>query len=111
MKIKIKQNKNKDKTPKISTVNKKRKLKNKNKKAKKKSKSYENKNSKKNNFPQKPKITTEKTAITNGEIELDQAVEDVDRYIIVSAKPSEYSDKYYAVTLNYTNIQNNNNKF
>ena len=107
----IKQNKNKDKTPKISTVNKKRKLKNKNKKVKKISKSSENKTPKKNNFPKKPKITTEKTAITNGEIELDQAVEDVDRYIIVSAKPSEYSDKYYAVTLNYTNIQNNNNKF
>ena len=57
------------------------------------------------------KISTEKTAVINGEIELDQAVEDIDRYRIVSAKPSEYPDKYYAVTLNYTNVQNNNNKF
>ena len=54
---------------------------------------------------------TEKVAVTNGEVELDQAVEEVDRYIIVPAKPSEYEDKYYAVTLNYTNVKNNNNKF
>ena len=54
---------------------------------------------------------SEKIAVTNGEVELDQAVEDVDRYIIVPAKPSEYMDKYYAVTLNYTNVKNNNNKF
>ena len=54
---------------------------------------------------------TEKVAVTNGEVELDQAVEEVDRYIIAPAKPSEYEDKYYAVTLNYTNVKNNNNKF
>ena len=53
----------------------------------------------------------EKTLVSNGEVELDQAVEDVARYRIVEAKPSEYEDKYYAVTLNYTNVQNNNNKF
>ena len=82
------------------------------KKSNNKSKSSKkNENSNKNHSPKNNKINTEKTAVTNGEVELDQAVEDVDRYIIVPAKPSEYMDKYYAVTLNYTNVQNNNNKF
>ena len=84
-----------------------RKTKTKNKKIKQKSKSANNPSTKKE---ENPKVT-EKTAITNGEVELDQAVEDITRYKIVEAKPSEYMDKYYAVTLNYTNVQNNNNKF
>lgn len=52
-----------------------------------------------------------KSPKANDEVELDQAVEDVNRYIVVAAKPSEYIDKYYSVTLNYTNVKNNNNKF
>ena len=93
------------KNKKITTTNRRQKSKNKNND--KKTKSKNNQNISENI----PKGNNEKTAVTNGEIELDQAVEDTDRYIIVSAKPSEYSDKYYAVTLNYTNVQNNNNKF
>ena len=65
---------------------------------------------KENKQPKSPQ-KTDKVAVTNGEVELDQAVEDVDRYIIVEAKPSEYQDKYYAVTFNYTDVKNNNNKF
>ena len=53
----------------------------------------------------------EELAVINDEVELDHAVEDVDRYIIVESKPSEFQEKYYAVTLNYTNVKNNNNKF
>ena len=102
------------KTKKLITPKKKQKMNR--KKSSKKSKSVDctkNKSKKESqNQPlEKSKITTEKTAVTNGEVELDQAVEDVDRYIIVPAKPSQYMDKYYAVTLNYTNVQNNNNKF
>ena len=102
------------KTKKLITPKKKKKMNR--KKSSKKSKSVDctkNKSKKEsqNQLSEKSKITTEKTAVTNGEVELDQAVEDVDRYIIVPAKPSEYMDKYYAVTLNYTNVQNNNNKF
>ena len=93
------------KNKKITTTNRRQKSKNKNNDKKTKSKNNQNKS------VNIPKGNNEKTAVTNGEIELDQAVEDTDRYIIVSAKPSEYSDKYYAVTLNYTNVQNNNNKF
>ena len=79
----------------------------KNKKIKRKSKSVK---SAKDTSQQNSK-NIEKTVVSNGEVELDQAVEDVARYRIVEAKPSEYEDKYYAVTLNYTNVQNNNNKF
>ena len=79
----------------------------KNKKIKRKSKSVK---SAKDTSQQNSK-NIEKTLVSNGEVELDQAVEDVARYRIVEAKPSEYEDKYYAVTLNYTNVQNNNNKF
>ena len=106
---KQKEKQDNDNVKKIITSQKKRKLKN--KKSKKAQKSLKNKSIKKKVISEKSKKITEKTAVTNGEIELDQAVEDEDRYIIVSAKPSEYSDKYYAVTLNYTNIQHNNNKF
>ena len=88
----------------------------KNQKAKKKNKSQQskernNENINKNQSEKISKISNEKTAIINGEIELDQAVEDIDRFRIVPVKPSEYPDKFYAVTLNYTNVQNNNNKF
>ena len=79
----------------------------KNKKIKRKSKSVK---SVKDTSQQNTK-NAEKTVVSNGEVEIDQAVEDVTRYRIVEAKPSEYEDKYYAVTLNYTNVQNNNNKF
>ena len=79
----------------------------KNKKIKRKSKSVK---SVKDTSQQNTK-NAEKTVVSNGEVEIDQAVEDVARYRIVEAKPSEYEDKYYAVTLNYTNVQNNNNKF
>ena len=79
----------------------------KNKKIKRKSKSVK---SVKDASQQNTK-NAEKTVVSNGEVEIDQAVEDVTRYRIVEAKPSEYEDKYYAVTLNYTNVQNNNNKF
>ena len=99
----------KDKTKKQIPPKKTKKLKN--KKTKKKSDDSKNKVTNNQQNSQLSKINKEKTAVTYGEIELDQAVEDVNRYIIVSAKPSEYSDKYYAVTLNYTNVQNNNNKF
>ena len=99
-----------EKSKKVLTQKKKQKLK-KNKSSKKSKSSKSNKNSNKNQTPINNKINTEKIAVTNGEVELDQAVEDVDRYIIVPAKPSEYFDKYYAVTLNYTNVQHNNNKF
>ena len=99
----------KDKIKKIITPKKKKKIKNK----KNPKKSENNKNSNTNNQQNvnQSKIKNEKEAVTYGEIELDQAVEDVNRYILVPSKPSEYSDKYYAVTLNYTNVQNNNNKF
>ena len=99
-----------EKSTKTITPKEKQKLKKKKSNNKSKS-SKKNENSNKNHSPKNNKINTEKTAVTNGEVELDQAVEDVDRYIIVPAKPSEYMDKYYAVTLNYTNVQNNNNKF
>ena len=53
-----------------------------------------------------------KTVVNNeGGVELDQAVEDKDRYVIVEAKPLEYEDKYYSITFNYTNVKKNNNKF
>jgi hypothetical protein len=99
----------KDKTKKQIPPKKTKKLKN--KKTKKKSDDSKNKVTNNLQNSHQSKINKEKTAVTYGEIELDQAVEDVNRYIIVPAKPSEYSDKYYAVTLNYTNEQNNNNKF
>jgi poly [ADP-ribose] polymerase len=54
---------------------------------------------------------SKEVSVNNEEVELDQAVEDRDRYIIVEAKPLEYQDKYYAITFNYTNVKNNNNKF
>ena len=57
------------------------------------------------------KKSSEKLSETNDEVELDLAVEDVERYKIVESKPFEYEDKYYAVTLNYTDVKNNNNKF
>ena len=98
-----------DKNKKTKTSKKQRKIKN--KKIKKKSKPTKKDKIKEKQVSQKSKIGTEKTAVTNGEVELDQAVEDVDRYMIVPAKPSEYQDKFYAITLNYTNVQNNNNKF
>ena len=79
------------------------------KKSTKNSKKKDEKEENKEKIPENKK--TEKVAVTNGEVELDQAVEEVDRYIIAPAKPSEYGDKYYAVTLNYTNVKNNNNKF
>ena len=61
---------------------------------------------------EKDKINNSKeVSVNNEEVELDQAVEDRDRYIIVEAKPLEYQDKYYAITFNYTNVKNNNNKF
>ena len=122
----IEKGKNSEETKKklkeILSVKKKQKI----KKKKNKSKSNKNKNAKNKKEIQKKKENeqkgqnilqlnekqnTEKNAITNGEVELDQAVEDVDRYIIVQAKPSEFLDKYYSVTFNYTNVQNNNNKF
>ena len=96
-----------DKSKKLTTTKKNQKLKNKTKN----SKTENHKNINKNISENTSKINTEKTAVTNGEVELDQAIEDIDRYKIVSAKPSEYWDKYYAVTLNYTNVQRNNNKF
>ena len=96
-----------DKSKKLTTTKKNQKLKNKTKN----SKTENHKNINKNISENASKINTEKTAVTNGEVELDQAIEDIDRYKIVSAKPSEYWDKYYAVTLNYTNVQRNNNKF
>ena len=98
-----------DKNKKTKTTKKQRKIKN--KKIKKKSKPTKKDKIKEKQVSQKSKICTEKTAVTNGEVELDQAIEDVDRYMIVPAKPSEYQDKFYAITLNYTNVQNNNNKF
>ena len=97
------------KTTKLTSTKKKQKTKKKNKSQK--SKQGRNKKINQKQSEKISKISTEKTAVINGEIELDQAVEDIDRYRIVSAKPSEYPDKYYAVTLNYTNVQNNNNKF
>ena len=122
----IEKGKNSEETKKklkeILSVKKKQKI----KKKKNKSKSNKNKNAKNKKEIQKKKENeqkgqnilqlnekenTEKNVITNGEVELDQAVEDVDRYIIVQAKPSEFLDKYYSVTFNYTNVQNNNNKF
>ena len=96
-----------NKSKKLTTTKKNQKLKNKTKN----SKTENHKNINKNISENTSKINTEKTAVTNGEVELDQAIEDIDRYKIVSAKPSEYWDKYYAVTLNYTNVQRNNNKF
>ena len=102
--------KSNEKSKKTITPKKKQKL-NKKKNNKKSKYYYKNDNSNKNPSPKNNKTNAEKIAVTNGEVELDQAVEDVDRYIIVPAKPSEYMDKYYAVTLNYTNVQNNNNKF
>ena len=90
-----------------NSITPKKKKNQKNKKIKRKSKSVK---SAKDTSQQNSK-NIEKTLVSNGEVELDQAVEDVARYRIVEAKPSEYEDKYYAVTLNYTNVQNNNNKF
>ena len=90
-----------------NSITPKKKQNQKNKKIKRKSKSVK---SAKDTSQQNSK-NIEKTVVSNGEVELDQAVEDVARYRIVEAKPSEYEDKYYAVTLNYTNVQNNNNKF
>ena len=90
-----------------NSITPKKKQNQKNKKIKRKSKSVK---SAKDTSQQNSK-NIEKTLVSNGEVELDQAVEDVARYRIVEAKPSEYEDKYYAVTLNYTNVQNNNNKF
>ena len=90
-----------------NSITPKKKKNQKNKKIKRKSKSVK---SAKDTSQQNSK-NIEKTVVSNGEVELDQAVEDVARYRIVEAKPSEYEDKYYAVTLNYTNVQNNNNKF
>ena len=97
------------KIKKIITPKKKKKIKN--KKTKKKSEHNKNTNTNNQQNVKPSKIKNEKEAVAYDEIELDQAVEDVNRYIIVPSKPSEYSDKYYAVTLNYTNVQNNNNKF
>ena len=99
-KIKEEPNLKKNLTPKKKQIQK-------NKKIKRKSKSVK---SVKDTSQQNTK-NAEKTVVSNGEVEIDQAVEDVTRYRIVEAKPSEYEDKYYAVTLNYTNVQNNNNKF
>ena len=90
-----------------NSITPKKKKNQKNKNIKRKSKSVK---SAKDTSQQNSK-NIEKTLVSNGEVELDQAVEDVARYRIVEAKPSEYEDKYYAVTLNYTNVQNNNNKF
>ena len=112
-KTQTKKNQKKNKTE-INNKSKKLTTTKKNQKLKKKTKNYKNENHKNINkkiSENASKINTEKTTVTNGEIELDQAIEDTDRYIIVSAKPSEYWDKYYAVTLNYTNVQRNNNKF
>ena len=99
----------KEKIKKVITPKKKKKIKN--KKNKKKSEKNKNSNTNDQRNVNQSKIKNGKEAVTYGEIELDQAVEDVNRYILVPSKPSEYSDKYYAVTLNYTNVQNNNNKF
>ena len=41
---------------------------------------------------------------------LDEAVTEKDRYILVEANPP-FDSKFYSVTLNYTNVKNNNNKF
>ena len=117
-KKKTKGDKNAEETKKnmknILSNKKKQKIKRKKNKAKskkaKKSEKKEVKQKMEKEEKNEPK-NTEKSAVTNGEVELDQAVEDVDRYIIVEAKPSEFQEKYYAVTLNYTNVKNNNNKF
>ena len=89
-----------------------KKKKNKSKSKKSKSNKKESKKEKeKQNLQFNEKQNKEKKVISNCEVELDPAVEDVDRYIVVEAKPSEYQDKYYSVKFNYTNVQNNNNKF
>lgn len=108
-----KKDKNK-KIKKVLTTKKKNVVKKQNKKIKKSTKKDKtiNKAEKKVINEEKDKLNdTKNISVTNEEVELDQAVEDKDRYIIVEAKPLEYEDKYYAITFNYTNVKNNNNKF
>ncbi len=108
-----KKDKNK-KIKKVLTTKKKNVVKKQNKKIKKSTKKDKtiNKAEKKVINEEKDKLNdTKNISVTNEEVELDQAVQDKDRYIIVEAKPLEYEDKYYAITFNYTNVKNNNNKF
>ena len=109
-----KKDKNK-KIKKVLTTKKKNVVKKQNKKIKKstkKDKTIKKTEKKEEKKEEKDKLNdTKNISVTNEEVELDQAVQDKDRYIIVEAKPLEYEDKYYAITFNYTNVKNNNNKF